>query len=107
MFAVVQIGSNTRRSPLITARNVLDTVGPAWARARCRAPAATATPAARPVFSTLRRVVVILVPLWQRIQAAGGVRPARCSLLAGRRYDKTSPGRRQDNCIWNCCRTTR
>src|ERR1700679_556388 len=53
MFAVVQIGSNERRSPCITARMVLAAAGCAWARMMFGA--VVATPAARPVRRIVRR----------------------------------------------------
>src|SRR5689334_15962920 len=56
MFAVVQIGSNDRRSPCITPRIVL--AGVACARAKAGANPVNAA-AATPPFSTLRRVVVM------------------------------------------------
>src|SRR5580658_174666 len=58
MFAVVQIGSNTRRSPCMTARSV--PASPAAASARRIIGAKT--PAASPLPITLRREMLTVAP---------------------------------------------
>ncbi len=61
MFAVVQIGSNDRRSPCMTARTVLLAAGRVCARTMPGAPAKAA--AATPPFNTIRRDVDIACSL--------------------------------------------
>src|SRR5215207_1904669 len=60
MFAVVQIGSSTRRSACITARIVR--AGPGCARVLMMDGALVSAAAASPPFSTFRRVVMVNPP---------------------------------------------
>src|SRR6478736_8050977 len=65
MFAVVQTGSKTRRSPCSTARTVRETGGVVWALRR--AGAAVSAPAARLPWTNLRRVVVMSLSLQEML----------------------------------------